>query len=138
MRNHSDPIDGAALGDLYKLGGRDRDAEKEYPAVERLSQQSPLHAALYNRHLALFLSDHNLKADKAYALARKGYETRRDVYGADALAWAALKAGKLDEAQAAMKDAMHFRGRWRSNLWDRPQGSDIGPIGHIGPIGPIS
>jgi tetratricopeptide (TPR) repeat protein len=108
VRKYSDPIDGAVLGDLYKLAGRDRDAEKEYSAVERLSQQSPLHAALYNRNLVHFFSDHDLKADKAYALARKEYETRRDVYGADALAWAALKAGKLDEAQAAMKDALRL------------------------------
>lgn len=108
VRKHSDPIDGAALGDLYKLGGRDRDAQTQYSAVERWSQQSPLHSALYNRHLALFFADHDLKADQAYALARKEYETRRDVYGADALAWAALKAGKLDEAQAAMKDALRL------------------------------
>ena len=73
-----------------------------------MSQQSPFHSALYNRHLALFLADHDLKVDQAYALARKEYETRRDIYGADALAWAALKAGKLDEAQAAMKDALRL------------------------------
>jgi tetratricopeptide (TPR) repeat protein len=106
MRKYSDPIDGAALGDLYKLEGRDRDAEKQYSAVERLSQQSPLHSALYNRHLALFLADHDKKVDQAYALARKEYETRRDVYGADALAWAALKAGQLEEAQVAIKEAL--------------------------------
>jgi tetratricopeptide (TPR) repeat protein len=108
VRKHSDPIDGAALGDLYKLAGRDRDAEKQYANVERWSQQSPLHAALYNRHLVLFLADHDLKTTHAYALARKEYETRRDVYGADALAWAALKAGKIDEAQEAMKQALRL------------------------------
>jgi tetratricopeptide (TPR) repeat protein len=108
VRKYSDPIDGAALGDLYKLGGRDRDAQIQYSAVERWSQQSPLHSTLYNRHLVLFLADHDLKADQAYALARKEYETRRDVYGADALAWAALKAGKLVEAQAAMKEALRL------------------------------
>jgi tetratricopeptide (TPR) repeat protein len=108
VRKHSDPIDSAMLGDLYKLGGRDRDAEKQYSAVERWSRQSPLHSALYNRHFVLFLADHNLKPDEAYALARKEYETRRDVYGADVLAWTALKAGKLNEAQAAIKDALRL------------------------------
>jgi tetratricopeptide (TPR) repeat protein len=108
VSKHSDPIDGATLGDLYKLAGREGDAERQYSAVERLSQQSPLHSALYNRHLVLFLADHNLKADQAYALARKEYEWRRDVYGADALAWASLKAGKIDEAQAAMKEALRL------------------------------
>jgi tetratricopeptide (TPR) repeat protein len=107
-RKHSDPIDAATLGDLYKLGGRDREAEKQYSNVEGWSQQSPLHTTLYNRHLVLFLADHDLKTSHAYTLAKKEYETRRDVYGADALAWAALKAGKLNEAQAAMKEALRL------------------------------
>jgi tetratricopeptide (TPR) repeat protein len=54
------------------------------------------------------MDDHNLKADQPYALARKEYETRRDVYSADALACAALKAGKIDEAQAAIKAALRL------------------------------
>lgn len=108
VRKHADPVDGAALGDLYKLGGRERDAEQQYSRVERLSQQSTLHSALYNRHLVLFWADHDLKPAQAYALARKEYETRRDVYGADALAWAALKAGKLDEAKATIKEALRL------------------------------
>ncbi len=49
-----------------------------------------------------------MKAEEAYASAAKEYEMRRDIYGADALAWTALKAGKLSEAQAAMKDAMRL------------------------------
>ncbi len=31
-----------------------------------------------------------------------------DIYGADALGWTALKAGKLNEAQAAIKDALRL------------------------------
>ena len=108
VSKYSDPIDGAVLGDLYKLGGREQDAVRQYSAVEKLSQQTSLHSALYNRHLVLFLADHDLKAELAYALAKKEYETRRDVYGADALAWAALKAGKLDEAQVAIKEALRL------------------------------
>lgn len=108
VRKYADPVAKAALGDLYKLAGRELDAEQQYSAVERLSQQSTLHSALYNRHLVLFWADHDRKTDQAYALARKEYQTRHDVYGADALAWAALKAGKLDEAQATMKDALRL------------------------------
>ena len=33
---------------------------------------------------------------------------RRDIYGADTLAWTALKAGKLAEAQAAIKEALRL------------------------------
>ena len=108
VQKYADPIDEAALGDLYKLAGRDGDAQQRYSEVERLSQQSTLYSALYNRHLVLFWADHDIKTDEAYARAKKEYETRRDVYGADALAWAALKAGKLDEAQTAIKDALRL------------------------------
>ena len=33
---------------------------------------------------------------------------RRDIYGADALAWTALKAGKVEEARAAIKEALRL------------------------------
>jgi tetratricopeptide (TPR) repeat protein len=108
VNKYHDPIDEAALGDLYKLAGRNDDAQQKYAEVERLSQQSSLYSALYNRHLVLFWADHDLKADEAYVRASKEFETRHDIYGADALAWAALKARKLDEAQAAMKIALHL------------------------------
>ncbi len=64
--------------------------------------------ALYNRQLALFYADHDIKIEEAYKLAAKEYEARKDVYGADALAWTALKAGKLPEAQTAMRDALRL------------------------------
>ena len=100
-----DPTYIVALGDLYKLTGRDEDAKRQYELVEKIGHLSELNGALYNRQLALFYADHDIKTEDAYRLAAKEYETRRDIYGADALAWTALKAGKLAEAQAAMKDA---------------------------------
>jgi tetratricopeptide (TPR) repeat protein len=103
-----DPIDEATLGDLYKLAGQNDDAQRHYSEVERLSQQSSLYSTLYNRHLVLFWADHDSKPSEAYARAKKEYETRRDIYGADALAWAALKAGKLDEAQVEIRAALRL------------------------------
>ncbi len=47
-----------------------------------------------------------MKTEEAYANAKKEYEVRRDVYGADALAWTALKANKIDEAKVAIRDAL--------------------------------
>ncbi len=103
-----DPHDAATLGDLYKLKGREREAQDQYSTVERLSKSTPLYAALYNRHLVLFWADRDMKIEEAYALAKEEYETRRDIYGADAFAWAALKAGKVGEADAAIKDALRL------------------------------
>jgi len=103
-----DPTYIAALGDLYKLTGRDEDAKRQYELVEKIGQLSELNGALYNRQLALFYADHDLKTEEAYRLAAKEYEVRRDIYGADALAWTALKASKISEAQAAIKEALRF------------------------------
>lgn len=103
-----DPMFVAALGDCYKLAGRDADAETQYTLVEKIGQLSESNGALYNRQLALFRADHDRKTAEAYEAARREYEVRRDVYGADTVAWTALKAGKIDEAQQAMKDAMRL------------------------------
>ncbi|MGH9942747.1 MAG: tetratricopeptide repeat protein [Pyrinomonadaceae bacterium] len=103
-----DPLVVAALGDLYKLAGRDREASAQYALVEQIATLSKLNGALYNRQLALFYADHDLKPEEAYTLARREYDARRDIYGADALAWAALKAGKIQEAQTAAREALRL------------------------------
>jgi len=108
VRRLPDPAFVAALGDLYQLAGREKDAAAQYALVEQIGRLSAVNGALYNRQLALFYADHDLKAEAAYASAAKEYEARRDIYGADALAWTAMKAGKLSEAQAAIKDALRL------------------------------
>ncbi|MCA1556704.1 MAG: tetratricopeptide repeat protein, partial [Acidobacteria bacterium] len=109
VRRLPDPSYVAALGDLYKLSGKDREAAAQYALVEQVARLSALNGALYNRQLALFYADHDMKAAEAYALAAKEYEVRRDIYGADALAWTALKANKIEAAQAAIKDALRLK-----------------------------
>jgi len=101
-----DPGFVASLGDLYKLVGRDAEAERQYALVEQIGHLSELSGTLYNRQLACFYADHDLKPDVAYQNAVNEYQARRDIYGADALAWTALKAGKLSEARDAIKEAL--------------------------------
>jgi tetratricopeptide (TPR) repeat protein len=98
----------AALGDLYQLAGRGAEAATQYALCEQLAQLGQAHGELYSRHLALFYADHDLKTAEAYQAARQEYTQRRDIYGADALAWTALKAGKVAEAQTAIKDALRL------------------------------
>ena len=112
IRAVPDPTFLAALGDLYHLSGREREAKANYELAE-LAAISPVsggslteHRRLHSRQLALFLADHDLKPAAAYAAAKQEYSARRDIYGADALAWTALKAGHLKEAQAAIKAAL--------------------------------
>ena len=101
-----DPSFIATLGDLYQLAGRAQDAENQYALVEQIGNLAAESGTLYNRQLALFYADHGLKPEAAYRNASKEYMTRRDIYGADAVAWTALKAGKINAAQSAIKEAL--------------------------------
>jgi tetratricopeptide (TPR) repeat protein len=107
-RTLPDPVFVAALGDLYAVAGRDKEAAAQYQLVTQIGRLSELNGALYNRQLALFWADHDLEPEAAYAAAAREYEVRKDVYGADAVAWTALKAGKIDEAKAAVKEALRL------------------------------
>jgi tetratricopeptide (TPR) repeat protein len=103
-----DPAFVAALGDLFKLTGREREAAAQYALVEAIARLSAASGSLYNRQQALFHADHDIKPQEAYANAAREYAVRKDIYGADALAWTALKAGKPHEAQAAMMVALRL------------------------------
>ena len=61
----------AALGDLYKLTGREKEANTQYALIEQSGKLSQAKGNLYNRQLALFYADHEVKAQDAYALAKK-------------------------------------------------------------------
>ena len=90
------------------MTGREREAAAQYALVEKIARLGEASGALYSRQLALFYADHGLKAEEAYKAAAREYEARRDIYGADALAWTALKAGKLEEARAAITEALRL------------------------------
>ncbi|MEK7831870.1 MAG: tetratricopeptide repeat protein, partial [Acidobacteriota bacterium] len=103
-----DPVFIAALGDLYEAAGRQPEANTQFALLEKMAVLAADNGEIYNRVLAQFYADHDLKSDEAYKMAQREYEARRDIYGADALAWTALKAGKIAEAQAAIKDALRL------------------------------
>ena len=103
-----DPTFVAALGDLYKVADRNKEAAAQYELVERIGQLSELNGALYNRQLALFYADHDIKSNRAYENASREYAVRKDIYGADALAWAALKNNKVAEAQGLISSALRL------------------------------
>jgi tetratricopeptide (TPR) repeat protein len=108
LRIVPDPTFAAALGDLYALAGREREAGARYALVEHAARLGALDGELHNRAYALFLADHDLKPAEAYELAAREYAVRKDVYGADALAWTALKAGRIAEARAAIGEALRL------------------------------
>jgi tetratricopeptide (TPR) repeat protein len=106
----------AALGDLYQLTGRTKEAAAQYALVEQVARLSAVNGTLYNRQLSLFYADHDRNPEDAYANAVKEYAVRRDIYGADTVAWTALKAGHVVEAQRAITETLRF-GTRDARLW---------------------
>lgn len=100
-----DPSYVGVLGDLYHLSGREDDANRQYELVEQISKLDAAKGNLYNREFALFCANRGIRLDEAYTAAAEEYKTRRDIYGADVLAWAAFKAGRFSEARTVMAEA---------------------------------
>ena len=85
----------AALAGAREAAGRAAEARDVTAQLERAGRRSD------PRTLALFYADRNLEPAAAVALARRELSNRdEDVYTQDALAWALLRAGNLEEAQA--------------------------------------
>jgi tetratricopeptide (TPR) repeat protein len=96
----------AALGDVYTQLGHPEEARKQYALVEYIGYLNTLNKVLYNRELAVFYADHNMKLPEALALAKKELEVRQDIYAYDLLAWTLYKNGQPQEALAAMTEAL--------------------------------
>jgi tetratricopeptide (TPR) repeat protein len=95
----------AALGDLYLLDGDPR-SEEQYALVERIGELAAASGGAYDRQLILFAADHERGIEMAVAAAEASLETRRDVYGLDAYAWALFGAGRVHEAAAFAGEAL--------------------------------
>jgi tetratricopeptide (TPR) repeat protein len=96
----------AALGDLYALSGDDERGEQQYALVERIGRVEEAAGGVYDRQLVLFAADHDLDPRAAVAAAEASLETRRDVHGHDAHAWALYAAGRIDQAAEAAARAL--------------------------------
>ncbi len=106
----------AALGDLYALAGDPARARDQYAAVEAIATLAAVNRQIYDRQLALFYADHDMKAADAVAIAKASLDRRADVYGYDAHAWALLKNGAPTEARASEERALAL-GTTDARLW---------------------
>jgi len=98
----------ALFGDVLAAQGRDGEARQQYDtvrAIERLFAASGVDTDL---ELAVFEADHGGDAQAAYAQARAAYARRPSVTAADAVAWTAYRAGRLDEARAMIVEAQRL------------------------------
>jgi tetratricopeptide (TPR) repeat protein len=111
-----EPATLAALGDLYAATGDDRTAADRYATVEAIATLGAADRQLYDRQLALFRADHGGDLEEALAIAQDSLETRRDVYGYDALGWVLYRLGRYREARDAA-DAALALGTPDPRLW---------------------
>jgi tetratricopeptide (TPR) repeat protein len=96
----------AALGDLYSITNQPEQARIQYKTVEYIGKLAAINRQVYNRQLANFYSDHKVHLTEALDLALAELDSRKDVYGYDAAAWAAYQNGNFTEAQNLMRQAM--------------------------------
>jgi tetratricopeptide (TPR) repeat protein len=90
------------LGDLYATLGRAADASRAYALAEagwRFDAPQPA-------FLARYLAEHDLKLQEAVDLAEGVAADRHDIFTEDALAWCYLKSGRVQEAAAAIGQAL--------------------------------
>ena len=96
----------AALGDIYTKTGRSEPARQQYELVEYIGRLNDINKILYNRELAYFYADHELKLDAGLELAKRELDYRRDIYAYDLMAWSLYKNGKPEDARDAIERAL--------------------------------
>ena len=98
----------AALGEVFEKIGKPEQARQHYDLVEYIGKLNALKQSLYNRELAYFYADRDIKATEGLEFAQRELDYRRDVYAYDVLAWNLFRNGKLDEARDAIEKALRL------------------------------
>ncbi len=88
------------LADVARAAGDNELATKTEASIQQRGKaEDP-------RSFALFLATRKQKADDALKSAQQEFETRRDVFTYDALAWASFANGRLEDAATFSKKAL--------------------------------
>ena len=102
----------ARLGDLLAAEGRAKEAGRQYALAEAAWRSD----APEPRNLARFLAERGERLDEAVAIAEDAAKVRHDIFTQDALAWAYFKAGRLEDAKRAIRQALRTGTRDREIL----------------------
>jgi tetratricopeptide (TPR) repeat protein len=97
-----------ALGDLLESQGRASEAHEQYELVRATQQLLAANGVNTDIELVLFDADRGADPPRTYERALAAYAARQTIYAADTVAWAAYKAGRVDEAQRYMRDALRL------------------------------
>src|SRR5919109_160402 len=96
----------AALGDIYTKVGNLDEARRQYELVEYIGKLSAINRVLYNRELAYFYADHDMKPLEGLELAKRELEYRKDIYAYDVVAWNLFRNGQFEAAGEAINQAL--------------------------------
>ena len=96
----------AALGDIYTKVGKLDDARRQYELVEYIGKVSAINRVMYNRELAYFYADHDIKPLEGLELAKRELQYRKDIYAYDVVAWNLFRNGQFEEAGEAINQAL--------------------------------
>ncbi len=99
-----------ALGDLYTKLGQTDSAAAAFQKFDTLEREN---AALEQswRHMVNFWLDHDQNLAESLRLATTEYESRKDIFTCDSLAWALFKNGRVAEAKKVIKEALRTGSR---------------------------
>lgn len=98
-----------ALGDLYQVTGKPKEAEAQYALVEKIHKLNQANGVRGDLQLAQFYADHDRNLPEALRMAEAEAATRKSVYALDTLAWCYYRNGQYDRAEAAIQKALKQR-----------------------------
>jgi tetratricopeptide (TPR) repeat protein len=99
-----------ALGDLYKLLGREDLAMGWYEKFEPLEKENATIERSW-RHMLNYWLDHDRNLEESLALATREYEMRKDIFTCDSFSWALFKNGRVKEAKKMIDETLRTRSR---------------------------
>jgi len=95
-----------ALGDLYTLQGKTKEAAQQYALVDVIHQLNRANGVIGDMQMAQFFADHDRNLDEAVRMEEAEYATRPNVYVADTLAWCYYKTGRIEDAKKMIGKAL--------------------------------
>lgn len=103
---YPDPASLALLEDVYAATGEQTSARQTRELLQAIAGIARSNQQIYNRELAMYYANHDLRLDESLRLARAEVQNRKDVYAYDTLAWAQYKSGNVTAASSAAKQAL--------------------------------
>lgn len=97
-----------ALGELYEVTERPKQAAQQYELVRLMQQLNASQGMNVDLELAFFEADHGDKPTQALAQIRATYQSRPTIYAADALAWALYHNAQYAQAQQYSQEALRL------------------------------